>query len=78
MELLKKAKFRKVEITMTRAHGYGQYYIYANYRGKQIKVHSTDSEAFDYLDDDSNKEKHLEAKRYCYREIVRAYNESYR
>ena len=63
---------------MSRANGYGQYYIHANYKGVNITVHTTDSETWDWLEDDSNKEKHIEAKRHCYKEIVRAYNESYR
>ena len=69
------AKFRKVEISIGRSKrgGYGQYTIYAKYRGKEIKVHTTDSEAFDWLEDDSNKELHQQAKRHCYSAIVRAY-----
>jgi hypothetical protein len=67
------AKFRKVELSISRANGYGQYYLSANYKGKQIKVHTTNSECFDWLNDDSNKEKHLEAKQYAYRTIVNAY-----
>lgn len=65
--------FRKVQFTMERASGYGQYYIRGFYRGKAIKVHSTDSEAFDFLHDDSNDEKHQDAKRHCYNKIVEAY-----
>ena len=67
------AKFRKVELSISRANGYGQYYLTANYKGKQIKVHTTNSECFDWLNDDSNKEKHPEAKQYAYRTIVNAY-----
>lgn len=68
------ATFRKVEFTMSRGYGYGQYYIEARYRGKDIKVHTTNSEAWDWIKDDSNKEKHQDAKRYCYYQIVEAYN----
>lgn len=67
------ATFRKLELTISRASGYGQYIISATYRGKEIKVHTTDAECFDWLDDDSNKEKHQEAKRYAYNAIVSAY-----
>lgn len=67
------AKFRKVELSISRANGYGQYYLTANYKGKQIKVHTANSECFDWLNDDSNKEKHLKAKQYAYRTIVNAY-----
>lgn len=68
------ATFRKVELSISRGSGYGQYYITANYKGKEIKAHTTDSECFDYLNDDSNKKKHQEAKRHAYRKIVDAYN----
>lgn len=65
--------FRKVELSISRGKGYGQYYIHGKYRGKQITVHTTDSECFDWLDDDSNKEKHQEAKRHAYEKIRAAY-----
>jgi hypothetical protein len=67
------AKFRKVELAISRANGYGQYYITANYKGKKIKAYTTDSECFDWLNDDSNKEKHQEAKQHAYFMIVNAY-----
>lgn len=67
------AKFRKIELSISKANGYGQYYLNANYKGKQINVHTTNSECFDWLNDDSNKEMHLEAKQYAYRTIVNAY-----
>lgn len=70
---MKKGKFRNVAFTMTRGNGYGQYIIQATYRGQQVKVHTTDSEAWDYLDDESNKEKHNDARRHCYYKIVCAY-----
>lgn len=69
--------FRKVKMEMTRAHGYGQYYILAHYRGKDIKVHTTEGWAWDWFEDDSDKEKHLEALRYCYRQIVQTYRDCY-
>lgn len=68
------AKFRKVEFEMYRCNGYGQYIIKANYKGKDVVAHTTDSEAWDYLNDDSNKKKHGDAKRHCYYKIVNAYN----
>jgi hypothetical protein len=67
------ANFRKVEISISKASGYGQYYITANYKGKEIKVHTTDSECYDWLEDDSNKTKNLEAKRFAYNKIVNAF-----
>lgn len=41
--------------------GYGQYLIKGIVNGVSISVHSTNSEAFDWFNDDSNIEKHEEA-----------------
>jgi len=71
------ASFRKVEFTMSRVNGYGQYNIIGKYRGKNITVHTTNSEAWDYLDDDSNKVKQMDAKRHCYNKIVQEYERLY-
>jgi hypothetical protein len=70
---MKTNSFRKVNFEMVRGNGYGQYVIIATYRGKKIKVHTTDSETWDWIDDDSNKEKHNDARRHCYYKIVEAY-----
>lgn len=71
------ATFRKVNLEITKTSGYGQYIVSATYRGKDIKVHTTDSEIFDWLDDDGNKEKHQNAKRAAYGLVVRAYENQY-
>lgn len=68
------AKFRKVKFYMSRGNGYGQYLIHAKYKGKDLVIPTTDSKAWDYINDDSNKEKHMNAKRHCYYKIVDAYN----
>lgn len=68
------ASFRKVNFEMKRGNGYGQYVIEGNYKKKNIKVHSTCSQSFDWLNDDSNKEKHNDARKYCYYKIVNTYN----
>ena len=65
--------FRKIRFTMERGSGYGQYWIRGIYRGKALRVHTTNSEAWDYLDDDSDKERHMDAKRHCYYKLVQAY-----
>jgi len=65
--------FRKVKLEIRRGSGYGQYIITATYRGKQVKAHTTDSECYDWLNDDSNKELHQEAKKHAYHKIVTAY-----
>lgn len=65
------AKFRKVQFDMTRANGYGQYYIISTYKGVNIKIHTSDSEVWDYLNSDCEKGK--DSRRYCYNKIVNAY-----
>lgn len=52
---------------------YGHYTLRASYRGKTISVVITDAEVFDWLDDESNKKKNLEAKRFCYNKIREKY-----
>ena len=68
-------KFNKVNLEISRGNGYGQYIIHADYKGKKITVHTTDSECFDWLNDASNVRKHLEAKRHAYNSIIRAFKE---
>lgn len=60
------AYFRKVEIKISKKSGYGQYQVSSFYRGKDVKAHTTDSEMYDWLEDDSNKIKHQEAKQRAY------------
>jgi hypothetical protein len=67
------ANFRKVEIEIKRKSGYGQYEVSALYKGKIVKAHTTDSEMFDWLEDDSDKVKHLEAKQRAYSLIRRTF-----
>lgn len=50
-------------ITIERAIGYGQYTL----RGLGTSVHCTDSEIWDWCDDNENEEKHSEAKEAAYR-----------
>ena len=71
------AKFRKLNIEIKSSYGYGQYQIVCIYKKQLIKVHTTNSECYDYLEDDSNKVKHLEAKQYAYSIIVNKYNNCY-
>ncbi len=69
----KEGRYRKVHFIMQRGNGYGLYNIVANYKGKDIITITHDSEAWDYLDDDVNKEKQLEARKHCYYKIVSMY-----
>jgi hypothetical protein len=66
-----------VEFSMRHGYGYGRYIIEADYKGKHIEVETTDSEAYDWLDDDSNKEKHRDALRHCYYKVRDAYEAKY-
>ncbi len=70
----KMATFRKVNMEIKRTSTRGRYLISANYKGKHVEALTTDSEAFDFLEDSSSKEKCLDAKRHCYYKIVEAYN----
>ena len=75
---MKTGNFRKVNFGMEKMSSYGHYQIVANYRGKQIKVVTTDSESWDWLDDDDNIEKHNDARRHCYMMIVSEYEKQKR
>jgi hypothetical protein len=65
--------FYGIEFKMRHATSRGRYVIEARYRGKDICAETTDSEAYDWYDDDSNKVKHRDALRHCYHCIQRAY-----
>lgn len=69
---MKRGVFNRVYFTMT-SLGRGQYRIEAEYKGRHVSAHSTDSEAYDYLDDESDREKHMDALRHCYRKIREEY-----
>ena len=70
------ATFRRVNLAIRRGNGYGQYIISATYKGKEVKVRTTNSECFDWLNDDGDKARHQDAKRYAYNAIVRAYEQA--
>lgn len=74
--MAKTGVFENVEFEMIQGDGY-YYYIIARYRGKDIKVRTSDSKVWDYIDDDSDEEKHHYARRYCYNKIVEAYRNLY-
>lgn len=67
---MKKGTFRKVKFTIERTSCYGHYMIRGTYKGKEVNVLTTDSESYDWLDDESNMEKHQDARRHCYNKIV--------
>lgn len=72
---MKRGTFRKIELEVVHGNGYGQYKVLAKYRGQWVVARTTDSEIYDWIDDDSNAEKHADAKRSAYQLIVRHFNE---
>jgi len=67
------ATFRNIDLMIRKTSIYGRYVINAKYKGRDVIVYTTDSECFDWLNDDSNKEKHLQAKRHTYSKVVEQY-----
>ena len=56
-----KTNYQITEQQIKRGNGYGQYIITGIVDGVEVKTITTDSEAFDWFNDDSNEEKHEEA-----------------
>ena len=69
------ATFRKIKLEIRRTSLYGRYVINAKYKGRDVIAFTNDSECFDWLNDTSNKEKHLQAKRHAYGKIVEQYKQ---
>ena len=74
---MKYGKFRGMEFGIGLTSSRGRYVIEANYKGKKVVAHTTDSEAFDYLDSEDEKEAAKDAARHCYYKIVEAYEKEY-
>jgi hypothetical protein len=70
---MKVSTFRKLEFTIQRMSGYGHYMIESFYKKRKVKVVTTDSFIWDYLDDDSDPELQHEARKSCYTLIVNQY-----
>lgn len=68
-----KLKIEDVEMVLHPEGGYGQYLIRGKVNGKNIKMRSTNSEAYDWIKDDSNFEKHKEAVNYIYSKLKNQY-----
>lgn len=62
---MKTFEFNNETITIEQV-GYGQYTL----RGLDSSVHCTDSEIWDWCDDEENEEKHLYAKETAHRLLV--------
>lgn len=59
--------------SIKRGKGYGQYVVTGTINGVEVSAHTTNSEAFDWFDDDSNFEKHVEAVDYVGDLLKRTY-----
>lgn len=59
--------------SIKRGNGYGQYVVTGTINGVEVSAHTTNSEAFDWFDDDSNFEKHVEAVDYVGDLLKRTY-----
>ena len=57
--------FIKVQLTMERAGSYGHYFVRAFYKGRAVKVLTTDSELWDSFRDEDCKN-HRDALRQAY------------
>lgn len=69
-------KYKSIEeITIEKTASYGHYIIKGVYKGVNLSVLTTDSECFDWLNDESNKEKHIEAKKHAYMKLMERYNQ---
>lgn len=62
---MKNGKFRKIEMTIARASGFGSYIIEARYRGTFIVTFTADSTVYDNFDSDNKSDKN-EALRHAY------------
>lgn len=75
--MAKYGNFRRVELSIGYANGYGRYVIKADYKGKKVVAYTNDSEAFDNLGSDYDKKAAKDAARHCYSKIVSAYEAEY-
>lgn len=65
------------DVAISRGNGYGQYIVSGSVNGEYIEVPTTDSEAFDWLNDDSNEEKHQDAIAHCRMKLEMAYERKF-
>jgi len=61
-------------ITIKRTSSYGHYMIQGEVNGIEVKALTTDSEAFDYLNDEDYTEKQEEAIAHCERKLSEAFD----
>ena len=64
---------KTTEIKIERTKSYGHYRITGMVNGIAVSAITTDSEAFDYLNDEDNEEKHEQALAHCEYKLIQAY-----
>ena len=62
------------EISIKRTSSYGHYRINGLVNGTEVSCITTDSEAFDYLNDEEYPEKQEEAEAHCERKLIETFN----
>jgi len=62
------------EISIKRTSSYGHYRINGLVNGTEVSCITTDSEAFDYLNDEDYPEKQEEAWAHCERKLIETFN----
>ena len=72
-ETIKKNAMKTTEIRIERTRSYGHYRITGIVNGIEVSAITTDSEAFDYLNDKDNQEKHEQALSHCVMILELAY-----
>ena len=73
--MVKKGNYRMISFTIEPAKGHGAYYIKSSYYGKDMKIFTNNSFAYDNIDNDEDRKKKNEARKSCYKEIQKAYKE---
>ena len=69
-------EYKDLQIAIDRTNAYGHYWLRSNVNGKPVELLIDDSSIYDWCDDDSDLEKHEQAKREAYGYIMRAYEAS--
>ena len=65
------------DVQIKRGSGYGHYIISGNVDGNFIEATTTDSEAFDWLNDDSDLEMQAQAIKHCEMKLEMAFEKSF-
>jgi hypothetical protein len=64
---------KTTEIKIERTKSYGHYRVTGLVNGIEVSAITTDSEAFDYLNDEDNQEKHERALNHCITKLINTY-----